>query len=199
MSIEKLLKLVPGGVFGLLSVIIIVLGEFLAFLFFPGYNVLENMISDLGIGPGGLFFNLSVIVSGIIIIPYYVNLANSFSGEKLNINLKKFAITVAIISCLTYSLLGVFPSDEDWFIIYFTHGTLAAISIGTGLLYLISYSKLMIQAENFSKIQGYHGFIVSMFYFTFLITWIPIVEWMMNLAILSWIAANSIYILYKRY
>ena len=199
-SFEKLLKIIPGGIFGLLSVVIIMIGEFLAFLFFPGYNVLDNMISELGVGgSGAIFFNLALIISGIIIIPYYVNLANSFTGEKVNINLKRFAITVAIISCITYSLLGVFPSDEDRFIIYYTHGTLAAISIGTGLLYLVSYSKLMIQAENFSKIQAYHGFIVAIFYFAFLITWIPIVEWTMNLAILSWITVNSIYILYKKY
>lgn len=197
--IDKLLNVKPGGIFGLLSVVFIVLGELIAFLLFPGYSIFKNMISELGAGPGGIFFNLSVIISGIIIIPYYIHLGKSFSGENIKENLRKFAILVAVISCITYSFLGVFPSIESEAIIYITHGILAAISISSGLGYLILYSILMLKAQNFSKIQAYHGFIVAGFYTFFLLTWIPIVEWVLNIAILSWITANSIYMLYHKF
>ncbi len=197
--IDKLLNVKPGGIFGLLSVVFIVLGELIAFLLFPGYSIFKNMISELGAGPGGIFFNLSVIISGIIIIPYYIHLGKSFSGENIKENLRKFAILVAVISCITYSFLGVFPSIESEAIIYITHGILAAISISSGLGYLILYSILMLKAQNFSKIQAYHGFIVAGFYTFFLLTWIPMVEWVLNIAILSWITANSIYMLYHKF
>ena len=196
--IDKLFEIMPGGVFGLLSVALIILGEIIALLLIPGYSIFNNMISELGAGPGGPFFNLSTIISGIIIIPYYIHLAKSFSGENIKENLRKYAILAAVISCITYSLLGVFPSIEDNIIIYVIHGTLAAISIASGLGYLLLYSILMLRAQNFSKYQAYHGFIVAVLYATFLLTWIPIIEWVMNMAILSWITVNSVYILYLK-
>jgi len=196
--IDKLLEIIPGGVFGLLSVVIIILGEIIAILLFPGYNIFDNMLSELGAGPGGPFFNLTIIMGGIIIIPYYLALAKTFSGEAINENLRKYAILAAVISCITYSLLGVFPSIEYEAIIYLTHGILAAVSIASGLGYLLLYSILMFRAQNFSKYQAYHGFIVAVLYATFLLTWIPIIEWVMNMAILSWVTVNSVYILYLK-
>jgi len=196
--IDKLFEIIPGGVFGLLSVALIILGEIIALLLFPGYNIFNNMVSELGAGPGGPFFNLTIIISGIIIIPYYIHLAKTFSGEAINENLRKYAILTAVISCITYSLLGVFPSIEDNITIYVIHGTLATISIASGLGYLLLYSILMLRAQNFSKYQAYHGFIVAVLYATFLLTWIPIIEWVMNMAILSWVTVNSVYILYLK-
>ena len=196
--IDTLLEIIPGGVFGLLSVVIIILGEIIAILLFPGYNIFDNMLSELGAGSGGPFFNLTIIISGIIIIPYYLALAKTFSGEAINENLRKYAILTAVISCITYSLLGVFPSIESEAIIYLTHGIIATVSIASGLGYLLLYSILMLRAQNFSKYQAYHGFIVAVLYATFLLTWIPIIEWVMNMAILSWVTVNSVYILYLK-
>ena len=196
--IDKLLEIIHGGVFGLLSVALIILGELIAFLLFPGYSIFNNMVSELGAGPGGIYFNLSIVISGLIIIPYYIHLAKTFSGEAINENLRKYAILTAVISCITYSLLGVFPSIESEYIIYLTHGILAAVSIASGLGYLLLYSILMFKAQNFSKYQVYHGFFVAVLYATFLLTWIPIIEWVMNMAILSWVTANSVYILYLK-
>lgn len=196
--IDKLLEVIPGGIFGLISVVLVIIGELIAFLLFPGYNIFKNMVSELGAGPGGIFFNVALIISGIIMIPYYIHLAKSFSGEEINENLRKHAILAAIISCITFSFLGVFPSLEDITLIYFTHGILAGISIASGLIYLICYSILMLKAQNYSKSQAYHGFFVAGIYATFLMTWIPIVEWVMNLAIMSWITANSIYMLHHK-
>jgi hypothetical membrane protein len=197
--IYKLFKIIPGGIFGLLSVIIIIIGDFLAYLSFPGYNVYKNMVSDLGIGPGGTFFNISIIISGIIIIPYYINLAKLFKGKDILPNLRKYAIFTSIISCITYSLLGFFPATKDDKMIFIAHGVLATISIATGLGYLLLFSILMIKAENFSNIQAYHGFMVALLYFLFLITWNSLLEWIMNFAIISWIIINSLYILYLNF
>ncbi len=194
--IDKILEVIPGGIFGLLSVVSIILGELFAFLLFPGYNIFNNMISDLGVGKGGIFFNLGLIISGIIIIPYYIHLAKSIKGENIKEDLRRYAILAAILSCITFSLLGMFPAIEDNIIIYYAHGILATISIASGLGYLLLYSILMYKAQNYSKSQAYHGFVVAVLYAAFLLTWIPLVEWVMNLAILSWITINSIYLLY---
>ena len=196
--IDKLLSLISGGVFGLVSVIIILIGDIIAFSYFPGYSIFNNMVSELGVGPGGIFFNIGIILSGIIIIPYYIDLAKSFIGNKVKNSLRKLAMFSAIISCITYTLLGFFPTIESDPIIYYTHGTLAAISIASGFAYLTSFSLLMLKADNFKTAQACHGFTVAGIYAVFLLTWIPIVEWIMTLCIISWILSNSIYLLYKR-
>ncbi|TFG04282.1 MAG: DUF998 domain-containing protein [Promethearchaeota archaeon] len=198
-NVKKILNFVSGGNIGLFSVGIIIFGELIAFLLFPGYNIFENMVSELGTGPGGMFFNLSIFISGIIIIPYYIKLAQSFDGTNINDKMKQYAIFVAIISCVTYSFIGLFPALEENIIIYTIHGTMAAISIGSGMGYLIFYSILMLKADNYSNYQAVHGIIVAVFYATFLLTWIPIIEWFMNFAILSWIIANSLYLIKNRY
>ena len=95
-----------------------------------------------------------------------------------------------------FALLGVFPAIENNIIIFYTHGILATISIASGLGYLLFYSILMYKAQNYSKLQAYHGFLVAIIYATFLMFWIPIVEWVLNVAILTWVIANSVYILY---
>ncbi|TFG30397.1 MAG: hypothetical protein EU532_01225 [Promethearchaeota archaeon] len=197
--IDKLLDLISGGVFGLISVIVILVGDIIAFSYFPGYSIFNNMVSELGVGPGGIFFNIGLIISGIIIIPYYIDLGKSFIGKEIKENLRKFAISSAIISCITYTLLGFFPSVETNPIIYITHGTLATISIASGFGYLTSYSILMLKADNFNKIQACHGFIVAGVYAIFLFIWIPIIEWIMTFCIISWITSNSISLLYKRH
>ena len=196
--IDKLLNIAPGGVYGILSVIAKIFCDFLAYLFFPGYNIFDNLVSDLGVGPGAIFFSLGLIISGILSIPFYVTLARSLRSDDVNEKMRKAALKFFYISDFTYILLGVFPSIEDNIIIYIIHGTLVAISIASGLGYLLLYSILMLRAQNFSKYQAYHGFIVAVLYATFLLTWIPIIEWVMNMAILSWITVNSVYILYLK-
>ena len=81
--LDKILRRISGGVFGILSMIIRVLCDFLAFLCIPGYDIFENMVSELGVGKGGIFFNLGLIISGIICIPFYIALIRSLTIEYL--------------------------------------------------------------------------------------------------------------------
>ena len=91
---DNLLNKINGGVFGILGVAIILLGDYLAILFNPNYIIFEDMVSALGAGPfpGDFIFNLSVLVSGIIVIPYYIHLSRIVIGDNTNETLRKFAI-----------------------------------------------------------------------------------------------------------
>ena len=53
-----------GSIFGILSVSVGVIGDLIALYLFPGYSIFSNMISELGVGPGGIFFNIGVFFSG---------------------------------------------------------------------------------------------------------------------------------------
>ena len=197
---DKLLDNINGGVFGLVSVALILLGDFLAILFNPDYVIFKHMVSELGAGPapGGFIYNLSVILSGIIVIPFYIHLSRIVIEDNTNEPLRKFAIISSMTSCITYSLLGVFPSLENIYIIFYIHGVLALISILSGVCYLISFNILIKRSKSFKKIQSYFGFFVAGLYSLFILTWRPDVEWIMSFGIVSWIFIISISILKKK-
>ena len=191
--IDKILNVVPGGIYGILSLIARISGDFLAYLFFPGYSINDNMVSDLGTGPGGIFFSLGLIISGIICIPFYVALARSLKGDETNEKMIRMGLIFFYISDVTYILVGFFPSVEDNYPIYLAHGVLAVISWLAGIVYLITFSKLMLKNSNYSKLPAYSGFCLVGFMFLFLFTWIPILEWIMTFLFLFWLLYISCY------
>lgn len=198
-SFDKLNDIVPGGIFGIISVSVILIGDMISIILFPGgYSFFENMISELGRGPYGIIFNLGLILSGIISIPYYISLYRSFDEENINTLLRKSAITFAGISIISYILVGVFPSIEENYVIFVIHGIFAFIAFLSGIFYLITFSILMLIDSKWSKLRSYHGFIAAGTYLLILFTWIPITEWIATFAIMSWIIANSLFMLYHK-
>jgi len=192
--IERLLKIIPGGVYGLICVGIIIICDFLAILFTPEYKIFENMVSELGRGPGGIFFNLGLILSGIVSIPFYISIAKVFQSEEVNQDLRKIALISSIISVITYVFIGIFPSYPEFVIIYYAHGVLAFVSIATGATYIATYSIMCIKYKKISKFHGYYGFFVVGLEILFLVSWIPITEWIMTIAIVFWIFLMSSYL-----
>jgi hypothetical membrane protein len=192
--IDKLLDILPGGIYGILSLIARILGDFLAFLLFPGYNIFDNMVSELGTGPGGIFFSLGLIISGIICVPFYVALARSLKSDEISEKSIRIGLMFFYISDIAYILVGFFPSIEENYLIYVTHGVLAVISWLTGMVYLIIFSKLMLKHENYTKIPAYSGFCLIGFMLLFLLIWIPILEWLMTFAFISWLIIISCYV-----
>ena len=146
---DRLLTLIPGGVFGFLTCAIVLTGDTISIILFPGgYNFLENMISELGLGPSGIFFNLGLIISGILSFPYYIALYRSFDKETVNQIVRKSSLIFSLISIITFIFIGIFPSIEDDYIVFFAHGAFAFMSFLTGVLYLTSFSILMLMGSN---------------------------------------------------
>ena len=193
--VSKLLDFLPGGIYGILSVIIGILGDLLAFLLFPGYNSTLNMVSDLGLGPGGIFFNLGLIISGIVAIPFYISLGKVFNKESDNIIIRKGAILSAVISCITFSFIGIFPALRGNKLMIFLHGTFSFICLLTAIGYMLLFSILMFKDERYSILHVSIGIIVACIILLFLLTWLPIIEWLLTGAIIFWVLFNSIYLI----
>lgn len=194
-------KLSPihGGISGILSLSIGILCDFLSYLWFPRYNMVDNMVSELGVGPGGIFFNIGVVITGILFIPFYLCLGKSFSTENINPNMKKVAVVSALISSITFSLIGFFPLTEENRLINATHGTLALIHWITALISIVIFGILMIQDYNYTKFQAYYSFAVGGIIITFFLTQIPLTEWIWTISIVVWILVNSFYMLVHKY
>jgi len=197
---NKLLKTPIGPICGLLSVIISLTGDLIALLFFSGFNFDDNMISILGgeWSPGATFFNLGIILSGILAFPLFLHINRILKEEKISSKLRKAAIVIALISCIVFSLVGVFPSLEDNLLYSDLHGIFFVISMIGGIIYLLFYSVLFLKSNSFNRFQSYLGFVVILIFAIFLFTWIPIIEWVMTFAIIAWMMSISIYLLYKR-
>lgn len=198
--IDKFLDIAPGGIYGILSIIIRISGDFLAFLFFPReYSFFNNMVSDLGVGPGGIFFSLGLIISGIFSIPFYVALARSLECDGSKEEMRKIGLIFFYISDFAYIMVGFFPSDKTIYIVYVAHGFFAIISWLTGIIYLIIFSKLMLENDRFTKLSAYSGFILVGFMILFLCTWLPIFEWIMTIAFITYVIYMSMYLLHDRF
>ena len=97
LKIHQELKKVPWPYWGLLSVVIGLLGDFLSFLLYPNYN-LTLMVSDLGTGPGAIFFNLGTILSGIFALLFYIYLGPHLKVGNINSRIQKIAMIFAVLS-----------------------------------------------------------------------------------------------------
>ncbi len=195
---EKVLKKTSGGFFGIVSVLIRLMGDFTAMLFTPNYNMINDLISDLGVGPGAIFFSLGLIISGIVSIPFYISLRNIYGSEEINGNLRKIAVVFSSISIITYILLGFFPSDPNDILIFIMHGVIGLISWVTGAGYLTLYSYMTLKYKESSRFLGYLGYCVVGTVILFIFTWVPVTEWIMTFSIMSWIIVFSLSMIYDK-
>ena len=184
-TIDKFLKIAPGGYYGLLSATIRFTGDFLALLLFPGYDFTKNMISDLGVGPGAFFFNSGIILSGIVCIPFIVSFVRSLKINGIYEKTRIFSLILFYIANTAYIMIGIFPSDPSNYQVFIIHGICAFIWVLATIIYLLLFSFLMIKNKKFSNLPVFVNLFLIGCLILFLCTWVPIFEWILSLAILG--------------
>ena len=85
-SIDDSLQFIFGGILGISAIIIRIIGDGMAIILFPDYSFFKNMISDLGVGPGSFFFNFGLIISGLVLVPFFLILADYLKMKMSLIN-----------------------------------------------------------------------------------------------------------------
>ncbi len=195
-NILKILNFIPSPYYGLLSAFVGIGGDIIAIALFPSYNF-NRMISALGTGPGAIYFNIGTILSGIFALLFYLYLIEVIGKETNDPKKQKVGRFFAINSCIFFSLVGVFPTSTDT-ILFVLHGTFALISWLSAIIYLSIFSSLIFKNKGIPKFFGYLALITAGTIILFLLTWIPIIEWIMALAITVWITLPSVYMLYRK-
>jgi hypothetical membrane protein len=195
-NILKILNFIPSPYYGLLSAFVGIGGDIIAIALFPNYNF-NRMISALGTGPGAIYFNIGTILSGIFALLFYLYLIEVIGKETNDPKKQKVGRFFAINSCIFFSLVGVFPTSTDT-ILFVLHGTFALISWLSAIIYLSIFSSLIFKNKVIPKFFGYLALITAGTIILFLLTWIPIIEWIMALAITVWITLPSVYMLYRK-
>lgn len=114
-----------AGVLLMLAAIVFSAGMFVSESMHTGYNPSRDLISELGVGPGAVFFNYGAILAGLLVI------ASSFSASFKNIFV--FLLTVAAFGLLG---VGIFPETMAG-----QHFVAASVTfIFAGLAAVASYS-----------------------------------------------------------
>jgi hypothetical membrane protein len=189
-------NLIPAPIYGLLSAILGIGGDIIGLVLFPGYNF-NYMISALGAGPGAIYFNIGTILSGIFALLFYLYMIKAIGKENNDPKLQRAGRFFAINSCIFFSLVGVFPTSTNM-TLFFLHGTFALISWLSAIVYLSIFSSLIFKNKVIPKFFGYLTLITVGTIIVFLLTWIPIIEWIMALGITVWITLSSVYMLYRK-
>ena len=196
--ILKILNFIPRPFYGLLSAAVGIAGDIIALSLFPDFN-LSYMISDLGTGPGAIYFNIGTFLSGLFALMAYLHIIEILENEKSD-HPRVFRIgkAFAINSCLFFALIGVVPSVRSNIILFTIHGGIALISLVSGVIYLSSFSYLFFKSEKFKECVGYIPLIAVISIIPFLFSWHPITEWIMTVGVTFWIVAISIYMIYHK-
>ncbi len=209
--LQKLNNIIPGRLFGLFSITAGILGDIIAFIMYPGYNLTRMAVSALCEGPGGIFFNIGNIFSGLFALIFVNSLGRTFNERQISEKLKKSGIICANISCICFILLGVFCGPN--LIIAYIHGTSAITSWGFGFFYITIFNVLILKDSNYSRNLAFFGYFVSLalgllmiFFFLhlipilrFLMIILPTLEWINTISVILWYFFVSSYMIYKKY
>jgi hypothetical protein len=191
-SLEKI-AFIPYPFYAIFSIIIGYLGDLIAFLLFPGFD-LTFMISALGTGPGAIFFNIGTMISGIFALIFYIKFNQKLKNEiQESHRLFKLARITSINSCIFFILIGLFPGVPSNFILLNLHGFFALVSFLSALGYLLFYGLLFLQLEVYGKGYSYFAFFGAGIVTVFLFTWTPIIEWLMTFVVSVWIIALAVH------
>jgi hypothetical protein len=195
--LTRIFNFMPGPFYGIFSTVIGLLGDILAIFFSSSYN-LSQMISVLGTGTWGFFFNFGTILSGIFALPLYFYLERVLAKENLNRKVRKAAIISAVISCMFFITIGIFPSYENDVFFLYSHGISTLFCFLSGVIYILLFSYLFYKSSQFQNIIVYIGLFQTGIMILFLLSWNPIVEWIMTFGIITWILSVSFYMIYKK-
>ncbi len=202
----KFFKIIPGGIFGIISGLTGLICDIIAILLYPGYSIFQDMVSSLGVGPGGHFFNYGLIFSGISGAIFYLYVGLSFYNEDSSIKLVKSAIIISIISSLLMASIGIYPAIQEEPLIIISHYFTTLLTILTGIIFYTMFGYLIIKSSQYSSylaiiacIPTFIMIIILIFIITpFTQALVPFTEWLMVFSVIVFALITASYTLYKK-
>ena len=123
-------------------------------------------MSHLGIGPNGsnIVFNLGSMVSGIVLVFFFLNLSVFLIKKEVPRILVNLSFVAGFMSSIGIFLIGVFPGDGSQDL----HNFGASFFFLGGLAFCILYGISEWKAKSISKLQALSGFVVAFFFVVFI-------------------------------
>lgn len=164
----------------------------------PEYTPLKHTVSTLGLMEAKSLFSIAFVVTGSLLIPFYIYLEKELVN--INENLRRLATGIAIFTNMCIALVGIIP-DETYIAAFVAfHGFVASTAFIGSSLYIVLYSYLMYQVPKlamykgpaFKKYLAFYGFFIGIMLIFLLILFNPLVEWILSMLILIWIIITAI-------
>lgn len=182
---------VPAGIFASAGFLLFVLA---AMLSFPGeFSPLNNWMSDLGhtlMNPAGnVFFNLGCIVTGMLLLPFFVGLGVWYSEDKTRNMLVIAAQAIGVLTAIALMFVGMYSEDK------LSMHTLSATTFFLLLIVeLVVTTAALYRHPLFEKWIGRYGILVAilgvLFFLTFVLSVdVKILEWIVVFAGIGWVFA----------
>ena len=199
---DRFTYMIIGGIFGIFSVIVRVIGDLLAIQQYPGYHPSTHMISFLSSSRGHTYFTLGLILSSILIIPYYLAVTLVFRIEyKEDKKLILISLYISIISAISTSLVGFFLELFTIIqnsLIYDLHGLFAAIAFSCAVFFCVVMGHLIQKSTYFPHFFAYICYIVAGVNFIFLFTWHALLEWLASSLVIILQLVFGVYLIFKK-
>ncbi len=151
----------------LIPIITIIISVTIYALNDASFSFLTHYLSHLGGGPNGsnIVFNVGIMVSGVLMIFYFLNLSAYLRRKKTKTLLIYICFIPGLISSIGTLFTGFFP----YTLTQELHNLSASTFFLGGFAYCILYGISEWVTEGISKLQASTGFLVAFFFLLFII------------------------------
>ena len=167
------------------------------------FSFLTHYLSHLGGAPkgAGIIFNIGIMISGLIMILFFLNLSAYLRRKNTNTLLIYLAFISGLISSLGTFFLGVFPYTVTQELRNFS----ASFFFMGGFSYCILYGISEWTTQGISKLQATSGFIAAAFFIIFIfftsinffnyylfIDEAHLTEWILFFVVMIWVVEHEV-------
>ncbi len=206
---DKVFEKLHASYFGIIGVIVFLVGAIPAMLVHPGFNFVDVFISDLAV-PGdnilSIFFVICWVLTGVFMIPFIIGFTRYLQEKGASNKGTGIACILGLISSIGLLLIALF-NVRDFNLMH----TLAQyVFFFPGIIYLFGYAYLEYKLSDFPLWQVLLNVIVAFFFLLYLILFIvnrieptllleakAISEWLFLFANLFWFIETGVFIFKK--
>lgn len=207
-KVDKIYEKVHASYFGIIGVVVFMIGLIPAILVHPDFSFISTFISNLGEPSANdlwLYFNTFWFITGLLMIFFIIGFTRYLQEKGVNRRGTWITCVLGILSAVGILGLAIFNSEDA----YPMHYVSELIFFFTGILYLFIYAAIEDQPE-FPRWQSVFNLIVAFFFILYLILLIvnrvnenvavearTLAEWAFLFANLIWFVENGVFILKK--
>lgn len=101
------------GLVGALLMLFVVIFSYTQILnYYPKFNICSNWMSELGVGPNVVIFNITVIISSILFSFFFIALIKKVKLNEGNVVISNICLVFGLSSLLGLFLIGAFPMRD---------------------------------------------------------------------------------------
>ncbi len=204
---DKIFEKLHASYFGIIGVIIFLVGAIPTMIVHPGFNFVDIFISDLAV-PGdntlAIFFVICWAITGLFMIMFTFGFTKYLQEKGASTKSTGIACILGLISAIGLLLIALFNVRD----FYLMHTLAQYVFFFPGIIYLFGYAYIEYKLSDFPLWQALLNVMVAFFFILYLILFIvnriepallieakAISEWLFLFANLFWFVETGVFIL----